>query len=81
MELPLALALYSARVGLAIEGNVLAVGELSLAGEVRKVGHTGKRIKAAEERRFSKVIGPGDFSNKSYSRVDSIKKAIEIIFK
>jgi len=58
IELPLALALYSALTGTRLSGNMLAVGELSLAGEVRRVQHMEQRVKTAAEMGFLTMIGP-----------------------
>lgn len=58
IDLPLAIALYSARHGRALSGGILATGELSLAGEVRPVSHTLQRMKAAAEMSFRRLVGP-----------------------
>ena len=60
IELPLALALYSARTGRRLSGGMVSVGELSLAGEVRPVRHFAKRVKTAAEMGFVQMIGPGE---------------------
>lgn len=57
VDLPLALALYSARTGLAIDRGTVATGELTLAGEVRPVGHAVSRARAALDLGFSTVVG------------------------
>ena len=46
-ELALALALFSARSEKALPSDLVAVGEVSLAGEVRAVTHLRRRIKTA----------------------------------
>lgn len=46
-ELALALALFSARSEKALPSDMVAVGEISLAGEVRPVPHLRRRIKTA----------------------------------
>jgi DNA repair protein RadA/Sms len=58
VELPLALALYSARVGNPLPGRLAVVGEVSLTGEVRPVPGLAKRVRAAWELGFEKVICP-----------------------
>jgi len=58
-ELPLALALYSARTGTPLPPGVAAAGELSLAGEVRPTTHLRRRIKAAADLGYPKTIVPG----------------------
>jgi DNA repair protein RadA/Sms len=58
-ELPLALALYSARTGTPLPAGVAAAGELSLAGEVRPTTHLRRRIKAAADLGYPKSVVPG----------------------
>jgi len=58
IELPLALALLSAITGKPLKEKLASAGELSLAGEVRLVGHLEKRIAAAEQMGFTEFIGP-----------------------
>ncbi|MDR1315254.1 MAG: DNA repair protein RadA, partial [Spirochaetales bacterium] len=53
IELPLAMALYSARTGLAFPDNTCVSGEVSLAGEIRPVPHFRRRLRAAREMGFS----------------------------
>ena len=60
-ELALALALFSARAEKALDGELVAVGELSLAGEIRSVPHLRRRIKTAVETGLAAwIIGPGE---------------------
>lgn len=47
VDLPAALALYSARTGIPVPPGTAAAGELSLTGEIRPVPFTAKRIKSA----------------------------------
>jgi DNA repair protein RadA/Sms len=70
-DLPLALALYSARTGNALPPGVAAAGELSLAGEVRPTTHLRRRIKAALDLGYPKTIAPGQDGVKRMS--DAIK--------
>lgn len=58
IDLPLAIALYSARQGNTLAAATLATGELSLAGEVRPVSHRAQRLKATGEMGFLRLIGP-----------------------
>jgi DNA repair protein RadA/Sms len=58
IELPLALALFSAASSIPIDSSAVSFGEISLAGEVRPVGFLEKRAKAASELGFSKAIIP-----------------------
>jgi DNA repair protein RadA/Sms len=59
MELPLALAIYSARTGIRIPSDLIALGEMSLTGEIRPVPQIRRRLKAAEEMGFKRILIPG----------------------
>lgn len=59
IDLPLALALFSARQGVSTIPGTVATGELTLAGEVRPVSHQSQRHRAATEMGFRHVVGPG----------------------
>jgi DNA repair protein RadA/Sms len=58
IELPLALALYSAVSGIPLPHTLVSMGELSLAGEVRPVGLSDKRIKGAQDMGFTTLLLP-----------------------
>jgi DNA repair protein RadA/Sms len=58
IDLPLALALYSAATGKALPDKLVSIGELSLAGEVRPVGYGEKRVKGAAEMGFTTILAP-----------------------
>ncbi|HET6450929.1 MAG TPA: magnesium chelatase domain-containing protein, partial [Spirochaetia bacterium] len=58
VELPLALALYSARVGAPLPTQTAVTGEVSLTGEVRPVTGMEKRARACRELGFETLIGP-----------------------
>lgn len=58
IELPLALALYSAVSSNALPTYLVSFGEVSLAGEIRPVKYLEKRIKGATEMGLKKVVGP-----------------------
>jgi DNA repair protein RadA/Sms len=79
IELPLALALWSAVKGVSLPSRLISFGELSLSGEVRNVGFSEKREKAASELGFSKVLIPKTTklggSLEAY-RCDSVKEAL-----
>jgi DNA repair protein RadA/Sms len=69
-ELALALALFSARSEKALPADMVAVGEISLAGEVRPVPHLRRRIKTATDTGLSRFFASafsdegGDFPGK-----------------
>lgn len=81
IDLPLALALWSALKGVSLPSSLVSFGELSLAGEVRTVGFSEKREKAASELGFERVLLPksnkGKGTLKQYP-VDTIKKALGV---
>ena len=58
-DLPLALALFSARTGLSLPGDFLALGELTLAGEIQPVSHMERRIRAAADTGYRTMLLPG----------------------
>ncbi len=58
VELPLAVALYSARTERAVPPGVIVAGELSLAGEVRPVRLIERRAKTARELGYGRFYGP-----------------------
>ncbi len=57
-DLPVAIALVSALKDTALSGDVLAFGEIGLAGEIRAVPNVEMRIKEAERLGFKKCIIP-----------------------
>ena len=58
VELPLAMALYSARVSSPLPAATAVVGEVSLTGEVRAVPGLEKRARACRDMGFDSLIGP-----------------------
>ena len=58
IDLPLAVALYSARTGLSAPANTVFAGEVSLAGEIRAVPQGELRVRAAGKLGFRALIGP-----------------------
>jgi len=60
IELPLAIALYSARTGISVPRECALAGEISLAGEIRPTAHMQRRIRTAAEMGFNRFIGPRD---------------------
>ncbi len=58
IELPLALALYSARSSIPVPIEIASAGELTLAGEIRPITHMNRRIRTAREMGYEKFIGP-----------------------
>lgn len=64
IELALAIALTSSLRGEVFRESSIAFGELSLAGEVRPVNFSSKRIKAAVDMGFKEVVSPHTTSSK-----------------
>ena len=69
IELPLALALYSAATGNPLPSDMVSMGELSLAGEIRPVGFAQKRIKGAHDMGYTTVIIPESNGIKAQSNL------------
>jgi DNA repair protein RadA/Sms len=85
IELPLAMALYSARTGLPFPEGTTVSGEVSLAGEIRPVPHFRRRLKAAEEMGFHVFIGPekigdDDEASGDWVRASSVSGSIQKVF-
>ena len=76
LDLTIAMALVSSLKDYALRGDVLAFGEIGLAGEIRGVSHCEQRIKEASRLGFNKCIIPkSNLKNISAS----LKKDIEIV--
>ncbi|QEN09121.1 DNA repair protein RadA [Oceanispirochaeta crateris] len=86
MELPLALAIYSARTGIRIPSDLIALGEMSLTGEIRPVPQIRRRLKAAEEMGFKRILIPGksdetqEWTGSPPIIAKDIKEAIKQVF-
>lgn len=80
IELPLALALWSALTNRSLPNNMASFGELSLAGEVRTVSYYEKRLKAAQELGFKRIVLPRSVGTSKLAQhpVRTIKEAIEV---
>ena len=77
-DLPLALSIYSALTQRALPARAAAFGELSLAGEVRPVVATERRLRALQQLGFDRVAHPvGDAgSARSGMPVRTVAEAI-----
>ncbi len=86
MELPLALAIYSARTGIPLPADLIAMGEMSLTGEIRPVPQLKRRLKAAEEMGFKRILLPASETDKTAGsagetiRVKDISESIRKVF-
>ncbi|MGZ4520911.1 MAG: magnesium chelatase domain-containing protein, partial [Mycobacteriaceae bacterium] len=59
-DLALALAVASAVADRALPSNLVVIGELGLAGEVRRVGGTDRRVAEAARLGFTRALVPPD---------------------
>ena len=91
IDLALALALYSAKTNLSLSAQTAVAGEVSLAGEIRKISHITKRVKSSQDLGFSHFIGPLNTSGlpgqqKSeglepfYREVKNLKQAVMTVY-
>jgi DNA repair protein RadA/Sms len=62
VDLAIALALASAAANLAVAGPVVAIGEVGLAGEVRRVPGVARRIAEAQRLGFRRAIVPAGWA-------------------
>jgi DNA repair protein RadA/Sms len=58
VDLALALALASARADTSVPGDLVAIGEVGLAGEIRRVGGVARRLAEAQRLGFRRAIVP-----------------------
>ncbi|MFP4618714.1 MAG: DNA repair protein RadA [Spirochaetaceae bacterium] len=82
IELPLALALYSAWTEIAVPEKVAAAGEISLAGEIRPTPHMQRRVRTAGEMGFTRFYGasPAAAGAEGYTVLKSVKEGIQAVF-
>lgn len=84
-DLPLILAVASVYRDKAIPGNLAAIGEVGLTGEIRAVSHMSQRLQEVSRIGFKQVIIPRSGTDKleipeglSVYRVRNIREAIEV---
>ena len=85
VELPIALALYSARVTEPLPAHLAVIGEVSLTGEVRPVPGLEKRFRACRELGFDRLVGPGGADSEppqgaAFTGVQRVKEAVRAVF-
>lgn len=85
VELPLALALYSARTGISVPAATTVTGEISLAGEIRPVAQLNRRLRTAREMGYGQLVGPrrvreGDSPDDGWTRVDTVSECMKAVF-
>jgi DNA repair protein RadA/Sms len=84
LDLPLALACVSARLGLAVPKGTVALGEVGLGGQIRPVKGLAKRLAEAERLGFTRAVVPLGSVNGLQSSLDlfpvsHIQPAIQIL--
>lgn len=82
IELALALALYSSKEDIPLRTSIAAFGELSLAGEVRPVSFSDRRLRNLSEMGFSEVLTAENKQSLSIhvKTVNNIKAALIAAF-
>jgi DNA repair protein RadA/Sms len=80
-DLPLALALASAYGEVPIPSDVVAIGEIGLAGEVRSVAYGARRLSEAVRLGFTTAVVPMSFSEKvagmELIKVATVQEAVD----
>jgi len=74
-DLSIAMSLISGITDRIIPDNIIAFGEIGLAGEVRAVSHIDYRVKEAVRLGFTKIIIP----KKNYSNNLKVGEAVELV--
>ncbi|WP_026332276.1 DNA repair protein RadA [Deinococcus apachensis] len=79
LDLPVALAVYSAVVGRALPGNVAVFGEVGLAGEVRSTQGALRRAEEARRAGYRNLIVPPGLDGREGVR--SVEEAVGLVWK
>lgn len=80
IDLPLAMALYSARIDSPVPRAAAFAGEISLAGEIRPASHLERRIKTSRELGFERFYTRGTKEASSVVAVTDIAEAARKVF-
>lgn len=78
LDLPVALAVYSAVVGRALPGNVAVFGEVGLAGEVRSTQGALRRAEEAARAGYRSLIVPPGLEGREGVR--SVEEAVGLVW-
>lgn len=85
-DLGVAMAIYSSMRGIAIPSKeMIAIGEISLTGELRPVSHLEKMMKEAEKMGFTNCIIPEknkykfEGTSMKYKGVNTLREALELL--
>lgn len=83
VDLAVALAIVSSKLGKEIKSRTLALGEISLTGSIRPVYQLDKRIRDAKKLGIEQIVLPGGGKEKGEGmvKVGNIKEAVEVMFK
>ncbi|MBF0426314.1 MAG: DNA repair protein RadA [Magnetococcales bacterium] len=83
-DLAVAVSLYASHRNLGTDPNLVIVGEMGLAGEVRAVGHAATRLKEAAKLGFTRCLLPTQCRNNlpedlpmTLETVDTVEEAME----
>ncbi|MEF2277522.1 DNA repair protein RadA [Deinococcus sp. YIM 134068] len=79
LDLPVALAVYSAVVGRALPGHVAVFGEVGLAGEVRSTQGSLRRAEEATRAGYRSLIVPPGLDGREGVR--SVEEAVALVWK
>ncbi|MEW6422039.1 MAG: DNA repair protein RadA [Deinococcota bacterium] len=79
LDLPVALAVYSAVVGRALPGNVAVFGEVGLAGEVRSTQGALRRAEEAARAGYRSLIVPPGLEG--HESVRSVEEAVGLVWR
>ncbi len=80
-DLALALAIAGARADRAVAGDMLALGEVGLGGEVRQVAHAPRRLAEAARLGFRTAVVPEstpDVAGIRLERVETVEEALAV---
>lgn len=84
-DLGVALAIASSFRSVPMPGDVAAIGEVGLSGEIRRAPQTDRRVKEAVRLGFRKCLVPGNTDDRAdgtealhYHKVDTLAQAINI---
>ncbi len=82
VDLALALALAGAKTNLAGPGGLVAIGEVGLAGDVRRVGAVGRRLSEAARLGFTRALVPAGSgatapAGLTVTEVDTLGRALD----
>jgi DNA repair protein RadA/Sms len=82
VDLALALALYGAKTGLTIGAGTVVFGEVSLAGEIRRVPYHERRVRTSDEMGFHRIVGPRSAAEETegFFAVATVAEAVRSVF-